>query len=569
VVSLIALLLILGTSIIKVPTEQVGVVRKIYGYKNLPDGHIIATQGETGYQAEIIPPGTFRVSLFFNIVNDIDYMPVVHIPNGFYGRITARDGQNLRDGQIIADGWPQEKFAEYMTAQYFLTEGHGQKGEQLSVLKPGTYPINLKLFQVRIGFQINGKDQVSHDDIIYDENGVHKENTPLDTAITVVPAGFVGVVRSSVQAPNSDCRVIKATVDTSDSLSAELVPQNCKGVWSYALPPNDYFLNRNAYDVTLVDTRVQTLEFKGGFTRRWIDLKVDAHGDFVQTERAPFPIEQPKEAVDMAVNTKVEGWEIPQELRIVVQISPEHAPIIVAAVGGLREVEHRIMVPSIRSHVRNVYGGMITLKGTDKDGKATQVVRQTKVLDTVEQRTVLEDEILTRVKEDGRRAGVDVKEVRLGESIIPPELLLARQREQLATQLRSAFIQEQTAQKQRQETEAARATADQQATLVTAQIKAQAAEQYEKERQRMGHAERSYLEEVASGQAAQTAVLGKDSVILFNMADKIVDLLKAHPEIIGNQKWPTNVFIGGQPLENAAALLGTLNPALLHPQVSK
>jgi hypothetical protein len=285
-------------------------------------------------------------------------MPVVYVPQGFYGRIVARDGENLRAGQIMADACKDDEFAAMLNAQYFMTH-HGQRGLQLSVLKPVTYPINLMLYQVKIGFEPNGRDVIKANDSIYDENGHHTEETPLDTTITHVPAGFVGVVRSSVQAPDADRTVIRAKVDTkvevTDSLSADLVPQNCKGVWSYALPPNDYYLNRDAYDVTLVDTRVQTLEFKGGFTRRAIALKVNSKGDFEQSETATTVPPDPN-AADVAVNTKAEGWEIPQELRAVVQISPQNAPIIVAAVGGLKDVETRIMVPSIRSHVRNVYG---------------------------------------------------------------------------------------------------------------------------------------------------------------------------------------------------------------------
>jgi hypothetical protein len=82
--------------------------------------------------------------------------------------------------------------------------------------------------------------------------------------------------------------------------------------------------------------------------------------------------------------------------------------------------------------VRNVYGGTITLTETDDKGVAREVTRPTRVLDTIENRTVLEQAILERAQVDGRRAGVDIKEIRLGESAIPPELLLARQREQLA-----------------------------------------------------------------------------------------------------------------------------------------
>lgn len=549
----VALYEILSTSIISIPANEVGVVRKIYGLANIAPGHIIATKGETGYQAEIIPPGTFRISIFFNVLNRVDLLPVVVVPNGFYGRIVASDGEPLAAGQIMADAWPDADQQKYLDAEYFMTHG-GQKGLQLSVLKPGFYPLNLALFQVKIGYINNGRDITVSSDDVYDLRGKTVEQTPLDTSITRVPAGSVGVVRSSVQSPGIDCKARTAKTDEG-GLTAELVTQYCKGVWDTSLPPNDYYLNRDAYDVTLVSTRVTTLEFKGGFTRRYIDLKVDARGDFTQSERtATFP--QPRDAADSAINTKIEGWEIPQELRAIVQITPENAPIVVAAVGGQEEVDQRIVVPSIRSLVRNVYGGSITAPEVDAKGAVTMVTRPTRVLDTIENRTVLEQAILERAQIDGRRAGVDIKEIRLGESAIPPELLLARQREQLAGQLRAAYMQEQIAQEQRQKTEQARATADQQRDLVTAQISVQTARLAQDRRQAEGHAERLFLEEQAAGQTAQAEVLGKDSVLRLQQLKLVLDLLAAHPEIVANLKLP-QVYVGGGGLEGPAAVLGS------------
>jgi len=319
VFGLVALSEVLATSIISIPANQVGVVRKIYGFSNIAPGHIIAARGETGYQAEIIPPGTFRISIFFNVLNRVDLLPVVIVPSGFYGRVVANDGDPLSAGQVMADAWPEADFQKFLDAEYFMTHG-GQKGLQLSVLKPGVYPLNLALYQVKIGYIRNGKDIVADNDDVYDLRGLTKEETPLDTSITRVPAGSVGVVRSSVQNSGIDCKARTAKTDEG-GLTAELVTQYCKGVWDTSLPPNDYYLNRDAYDVTLVSTRVTTLEFKGGFTRRYLDLKVDAKGDFTQTERtATFP--QPKDSADTAINTKIEGWEIPQELRAIVQITP-------------------------------------------------------------------------------------------------------------------------------------------------------------------------------------------------------------------------------------------------------
>ena len=549
---LVALYEVLATSIITIPANEVGIVRKIYGLSNIPPGHIIAARGETGYQAEIIPPGTFRISVFFNVLNRVDLVPIVTVPNGFYGRIVANDGDSLGVGQIMADAWPEAEQQKFLDAEYFMTHG-GQKGLQLSLLRPGVYPLNLALFQVKIGYVKNGRDVTTSNDDIYDLRGLTHEDTPLDTSITRVPAGSVGVVRSSVQSAGVDCKPRTAKTDEG-GLTAELAPQYCKGIWDTSLPPNDYYLNRDAFDVTLVSTRVTTLEFKGGFTRRYLDLKVDAKGDITVTERsASFP--KPNDSADVAINTKIEGWEIPQELRAIVQITPENAPIVVAAVGGQDAVDQRILVPSIRSLVRNVYGGAITVTEVSDKGAAKSTTRPTRVLDTVENRTALEQAILALAQIDGRRAGVDIKEIRLGESAIPPELLLARQREQLAGQLRAAYIQEQTAQEQRQKTEQARATADQQRDIVTAETAVKVAQLAQDRRQAEGHAERLYLEEQAAGQTAQAEVLGKDSVLKLQQLKLMLDLLGAHPELVANLKLP-QVYVGGA-LDGPAAILGS------------
>ena len=276
-------------------------------------------------------------------------------------------------------------------------------------------------------------------------------------------------MRSTVQSPGVDCHARTATTDNG-GLAAELVTRNCKGVWESSLPPNDYYLNRDAYDVTLVSTRVTTLEFKGGFTRRYIDLKVDSKGDFQQSERsASFP--KPDDAADNAINTKVEGWEIPQELRAIVQITPENAPIVVAAVGGQKEVDQRIVVPSIRSLVRNVYGGEITVperqprrrrsrwrRGRPACSTPSRTARRWNRRSSSAPRPTAAAPAST-----SRRSGSAKARFRRS-------YLLARQREQLAGQLRAAYIQEQVAQEQRQQTEQARSTADRQNELVAAQI---------------------------------------------------------------------------------------------------
>jgi regulator of protease activity HflC (stomatin/prohibitin superfamily) len=222
--------------------------------------------------------------------------------------------------------------------------------------------------------------------------------------------------------------------------------------------------------MTLVETRVQTWEYKGGYRKRIIDLKVNQKGDLTQSERI-LEVRQPESAVSGALLTKVEGWDVPQELRVLVQITPENAPFVVASVGDLKKVEERVLTPAIRSVLRNVVGGSIRVptQVVDSDGNpladdsgeplVKTVTRPTVVLDLIENRGVLEENVEQQIHPEGLKAGVDIKEVRFGDPVIPPEILLARKREQLAQQMKKAFVQERDAQQERIEAEQARATA--------------------------------------------------------------------------------------------------------------
>jgi hypothetical protein len=184
-------------------------------------------------------------------------------------------------------------------------------------------------------------------------------------------------------------------------------------------------------------------------------------------------------------------------------------------------------------------------------------VRATRVLDLIENREAIEDTIEEQIKLEARKAGVEIKEIRLGEPAIPPEILIARLRQQLADQLRETYQRETEAQKVRIETEQARATANEQTRLVAAQIAVKVSQQRESERAALGRAERIYLEEIAQGQLAQANVLGQDRVAMLQALDKVLSTLERQPSlvtIIG--KLVPNTVVNGSGLEGAAAILG-------------
>ncbi len=520
-----------STSFVQISADRVGHLKRVYLADDLPPGRIIALPGQKGPQAEILGPG-FHFRPLLNVLYEVEQFDVVQVPEGYYGQITTLDGASMPEGMFIAPVIPDNKLATMLEAQAFIEQG-GIRGPQETVLKPGSYRMNRYLFDIRV------------------------DN---DTTATIIPTGQVGVVKSNVQQPGLNCReemvrVSEAQHDA-DALSVPLVPKGCIGLWKDPLLPGAFYLNKHAYDVTLVDTRVQTWEYKGGYRRRIIDLSIDQQGNLQQTERT-VEVPVPSAAVDSAVFVKVEGWDIPQELRVVAQVAPENAPIVAGSVGGISEIEHRILTPLIRSIVRNVAGSTIRIPRKDGDKITGYDYRPTRVLDLIENREAIEDTIEDLIKQEARKAGVEIKEIRLGEPAIPPEILIARLRQQLADQLGEAYKRETEAQKQRIETEQARATANEQPRLVEAQIAVQVANQKEAERAALGRAERQFLEEIAKGQLAQANVLGQDRVAMLQALEKVLSSLERQPSLVELMgKLVPNTVVTGSSLEGAAAILG-------------
>ena len=505
----VGLFLLGSRSFVIIGANEVGHLERIYLASNLPPGKIIAPDGEKGPQAEIIGPG-FHFMPFVRILNEVNTsVPVIEIQEGQYGILNAKDGLPLRQGQFIADEWPEDQFQNMINAKHFLTEGKGQKGPQLTVLRPGKYRINRYLFDVKAAKALD------------------------------VPTGHVAVIRSNVQTNKNCPEVLLKNGKEGAKVATPIVPKGCIGVWDEPLPPGRYYLNNRAYIATIIPTRLQTWTYKGGYTRRQIDLRVDDNGRIKQTETSE-KLAVPKNAASSAILVRVEGWTVPVEMRIVVQVHPENAPIVVATIGNLQQVEDNIITPAIRDILRTI-GGVKERRALDFMLKRDEIVK------------LLEAAIIP----EGLKAGVSIQEVRMGEPAIPPELLVATLREQLASQLKTTYIKEQQAQRQRISVERERATADQQGQLVKAEIAKQAAKHRKRQLQLEGEGEKLKLIEIAKGQQAQANVLGKERAMQLQALEKTLDAAVKNPAIV---KIPTVLVNGtGTGYEGAAAVLGASN----------
>jgi hypothetical protein len=499
----------LSRSFIIIDGDEIGALKRIYLGDQLPSGRIIALEGQKGPQAEVLGPG-FHLIPFVRVIYEIEYFPVQEIPEGQYGLLVATDGRAIDEGSYLADRWPLGKEEEMLDATYFLENG-GQKGPQFNVLRPGKYRINPYLFRIN------------------------------KLLATDVPTGHVAVIRSNVKTTDKVCPDPSISFGTADkSVALPLVPEGCVGVWEKPKPPGRYYLNEKAFVTTIIPTRLQTWVYKGGYTARRINLTVSDEGKIQQKEVSEV-IKIPKNAADKAINVRVEGWTVPVDMRVIVAVNPANAAKVVASVGGLKEVEDNIITPAIRDILRTIGGH------PDR-----------KVMDLVEKRAEIVAEVERAIVPEGLKAGVTIQEVRMGEPAIPPELLVATLREQLAIQLQATYKKEQDAQRERIKVERERATADQQKELVAAEIRKKAAE-FTKERLRLlGEGEKLKLLEIAKGQEAQALVLGKEAAFQLAALEMALEAAKENDRIV---KVPTVQVIGtgAGSFEGAAAILGSSN----------
>lgn len=139
--------------------EEVGLVESIDGdpvpagriFARVVDGHdsfqngenFLKNGGQKGPQIQILPPGTYRINA---VLFQVKKVPVVTIDKNEMGIVSATDGNPIPPGKIFAHAIGGHNAFQHGEA--FLTN-NGEKGPQIEILPPGTYRINLDLFNVR------------------------------------------------------------------------------------------------------------------------------------------------------------------------------------------------------------------------------------------------------------------------------------------------------------------------------------------------------------------------------------------------------------------------------------
>lgn len=296
-----AIFIIFSTSLY-VGDDESGLLIKKFG-SSLPEGKIIAVNGERGVQADILSPGWSFGWLPW--LYDKTAVKATLIPDGQIGIVTAIDGASLPDGEVYGQAWRSTD--EMLDARTFLTKG-GTKGPQLTVLPPGMYRFNARLYTVTVA------------------------------PATDIKIGFGAVVRANAgrSATSNEITVVNGT---------QLVPPGSKGFWNKALPPGQYYMHPAAYEIITAKTSKRMYSY------------TSAKGAEANTSSA----KEPDGDNSVLVRTK-DGYKIPCDVRVGVSIGLADLPQLIARIpepdkdddkDGFDNLEEKAILPAVRALLRN------------------------------------------------------------------------------------------------------------------------------------------------------------------------------------------------------------------------
>lgn len=120
---------------------QVGILTKRMLGKKMPQGQVVARNGQIGVQADILMPGLYwRIPIIWKIQKG----SVTEILPEEVGIVESIDGRAIPKGRLLGD---EVECNHFQDAKMFL-EGGGMKGPQVAILRPGIYRINRYAFKV-------------------------------------------------------------------------------------------------------------------------------------------------------------------------------------------------------------------------------------------------------------------------------------------------------------------------------------------------------------------------------------------------------------------------------------
>ena len=449
--------------IVIVTENQIGLVTKkfvLFGNdKSLPDGRIIATKGEAGFQAKSLAPGLYFA--YWPWQYEVTLADFTVIPQGKIGLVSAKDGLVPNNGAILGRNVDSDSFQD---AEKFLTN-QGQKGRQANILVSGSYRINRYLFDISICDQLSISENavgvvtaldgspLSEGQIAADitkghnkfqdfnsfltnggQRGLQQEVILAGTyninpwavmveevKMTEIPIGSVGVVVSYVGEDGAD-------LTGSDFKHGNIVKKGQKGVWIEPLGPGKYPINPYAMKVEIVPTTNLVLNWATG---RNESHKLDAGLSTI------------------TVRSK-DGFPFNLDVSQIIHVPSTEAPKVIARFGNMMNLVSQVLEPTIGNYFRN--------SAQDSD-----------VIAFLKTRRERQDAAKERISEVLTEYNVHAVDTLIGDITPPDSLMKTLTDRKIAEEQQTTYDTQRLAQTKRQEYENALAIADMQPDVVRAE----------------------------------------------------------------------------------------------------
>jgi uncharacterized membrane protein YqiK len=446
-----------------IPEDKIGLVTKkfvLFGAnKSLPDGKIIALNGEPGYQADPLAPGLYWGYWVWQY--SIDQSPLTVIPKGKIGLLSAKDGAQLPTGSILARNIECDN---YQDTRAFLLNG-GQRGKQVGYLNNGVYRINPYLFEIFLaditsiedgmvgvvtaldgtplelasiaGSVIEGHNNFQDFDKFLSKGGQRGMQIQVIQAgsyslnpwavevekkeMTSIPIGHVGVVISYVGDEGEDT--------TGDGFKhGNIVKKGQKGVWASVLDPGKYAINPYTQKIEIVPTTNLVLN--------WATARNESHN-----------LDQNLSTITVRSQ---DGFPFNLDVSQIIHVPSTEAPKVIARFGSMSNLVSQVLEPTIGNYFRN--------SAQDSD-----VIS---FLSTRQQRQTAAKEKISQVLEEYNVHAVDTL---IGDIVPPAELMKTLTDRKIASEEEVTFDTQRKAQDKRKTLESAKALADMQGQMVQAQ----------------------------------------------------------------------------------------------------
>jgi uncharacterized membrane protein YqiK len=478
-----------------IPEDKIGLVTKkfvLFGpNKSLPDGKIIALNGEPGYQADTLAPGLYWGYWIWQY--DIKQAELTVIPKGKIGLITSKDGKQLPTGSILAR---HADCDNYQDARKFLDNG-GQRGKQVGYLNNGVYRINTLLFEIfgaditfiedgKIGIitaldgtpldagNIAGKEISEHNNFQdfdkFLQNGgqrglqsqvIQAGNYSLNpwavnievVPMTQIPIGHVGVVISYIGDEGKDL--------TGDGFKhGNIVARGQKGVWISPLDPGKYAINPYTQKIEIVPTTNLVLNWANGRNESHrLDEKLST----------------------IKVRSK-DGFTFNLDVSQIIHVPSTEAPKVIARFGSMLNLVSQVLEPTIGTYFRN----------SAQDSDAIAFIRTRKESQHAAKLAI--GEVLEAYN-------VHAVDTLIGD-INPPESLMKTLTDRkIAQEEETTFEIQRKAQDQRKTLESAKALADIQGKMVAAQQSVEISQREAEAAVKKSEGQAKAMELQASGEA--------------------------------------------------------------------